>query len=62
MSLGDAHLDAGDAELARICLDEAVKAMNQAGAGLRLAEAIEARAECHRRAVPRTREAEERFA
>lgn len=48
MSLGDAHLDAGDAELARVCLDAAVKAMTEAGAGLRLADAVMARAECHR--------------
>ncbi|EST33350.1 hypothetical protein M878_13105 [Streptomyces roseochromogenus subsp. oscitans DS 12.976] len=49
MSLGDAHLDAGDAEQARVCLDEAVKAMTEAGAGLQLADAVEARARCHRR-------------
>ncbi|QHA09907.1 XRE family transcriptional regulator [Streptomyces broussonetiae] len=48
MSLGDAHLDAGDAEQARVCLDEAVMAMTEAGAGLQLADAVEARARCHR--------------
>ncbi|MEU9349005.1 NB-ARC domain-containing protein [Streptomyces sp. NPDC048278] len=48
MSLGDAHLAGGDAELARVCLDEAVTAMTEAGAGLQLAEALEARADCHR--------------
>ncbi|MGW2486720.1 tetratricopeptide repeat protein [Streptomyces sp. NPDC001606] len=49
MSLGEAHLDAGDADLARVCLDEAVTRMTEAGAGLQLAGAVEARADCHRR-------------
>ncbi|MFJ2813873.1 tetratricopeptide repeat protein [Streptomyces sp. NPDC087294] len=49
MSLGDAHLTAGDPELARVCLDSAVDAMTEAGAGLQLADAVEARARCHRR-------------
>ncbi|WEO95191.2 NB-ARC domain-containing protein [Streptomyces sp. FXJ1.172] len=48
MSLGDAHLDAGDAEQARVCLDGAVEAMTEAGAGLQLADAVETRARCHR--------------
>ncbi|WP_308310977.1 tetratricopeptide repeat protein [Streptomyces sp. GbtcB6] len=49
MSLGDAHLDAGDAQQARVCLDEAVKAMTEAGAGLQLADALDVRSQCHRR-------------
>ncbi|MFD8719350.1 tetratricopeptide repeat protein [Streptomyces sp. NPDC059629] len=49
MSLGDAHLDAQDAEQARVCLDEAVKVMTEAGAGLQLADALDARSRCLRR-------------
>ncbi|WP_369359656.1 NB-ARC domain-containing protein [Streptomyces sp. cg2] len=48
MSLGEAHLDAGDADLARVCLDKAVAAMETVGAGLQLADAVELRAKCHR--------------
>ncbi|MCN9240223.1 NB-ARC domain-containing protein [Streptomyces sp. RY43-2] len=48
MSLGETHLDAGDADLARVCLDKAVEAMNAAGAGLQLADAAELRSRCHR--------------
>ncbi|WP_416985718.1 tetratricopeptide repeat protein [Streptomyces sp. T028] len=59
MSLGDAHLEAGDAELARVCLDEAVKAMTDAGAGLQLADALVTRAECHRVLGRPTEEAED---
>ncbi|MFI1365042.1 NB-ARC domain-containing protein [Streptomyces griseochromogenes] len=59
MSLGDAHLGASDAELARVCLDEAVKTVTEAGAGLQLADALEARAECHRRSGRRAEEAED---
>ncbi|MHC0432032.1 NB-ARC domain-containing protein [Streptomyces sp. O3] len=59
MSLGDAHLESGDADLARVCLDEAVKAMTEAGAGLQLADALVARAECHRRAGRPPQEAED---
>ncbi|WP_225099402.1 tetratricopeptide repeat protein [Streptomyces sp. CoH27] len=59
MSLGDAHLDAGDAEQARVCLDEAVKAMTETGAGLQLADAVEARARCHRLSGRRAEEAED---
>ncbi|MFI2202481.1 NB-ARC domain-containing protein [Streptomyces sp. NPDC020192] len=59
MSLGDAHLDAGDAEQARVCLDEAVKVMTEAGAGLQLADAVEARARCHRASGRRAEEAED---
>ncbi|WKE73001.1 tetratricopeptide repeat protein [Streptomyces sp. WP-1] len=50
MSLGEAHLGAGDLELALVCLDKAVEAMATEGAGLQLADALEQRAECHRRA------------
>ncbi|MEU9188010.1 NB-ARC domain-containing protein [Streptomyces sp. NPDC048484] len=49
MSLGEAHLDAGDADLARVCLDEAVKVMEEDGSGLQLADAAFLRASCHRR-------------
>ncbi|MEV5879784.1 tetratricopeptide repeat protein [Streptomyces sp. NPDC052101] len=59
MSLGDAHLDAGDVEQARVCLDEAVKAMTEAGAGLQLADAVEVRARCHRLAGRLAEEAED---
>ncbi|MDX3452311.1 tetratricopeptide repeat protein [Streptomyces sp. ME02-8801-2C] len=48
MSLGEAHLEAGDTDLARVCLDKAVKAMETAGAGLQLADVFESRARCHR--------------
>ena len=48
MSLGEVHLDAGDQDLARVCLDKAVKAMETAGAGLQLADVFESRARCHR--------------
>ncbi|MEU2714951.1 hypothetical protein [Streptomyces sp. NPDC007205] len=48
MSLGEAHLQAGDVDLARVCLDEAVQAMTEDGAGLQLADAAETRASCHR--------------
>ncbi|MFF6980322.1 NB-ARC domain-containing protein [Streptomyces sp. NPDC008343] len=48
MSLGELHLDAGDADLARVSLDKAVKAMETAGAGLQLADVFESRARCHR--------------
>lgn len=48
MSLGEVRLDAGDADLARVCLDKAVKAMETAGAGLQLADVFESRARCHR--------------
>ncbi|MER5547515.1 tetratricopeptide repeat protein [Streptomyces sp. NPDC002589] len=59
MSLGDAHLDAGDAELARVCLDKAVEAMTEADAALQLADALEARSRCHRRAGRPAEEAED---
>lgn len=59
MSLGDAHLEAGDTEQARVCLDQAVKAMTEAGAGLQLADAVEARARCHRLSGRRAQEAED---
>ncbi len=59
MSLGDAHLAAGDGDLARVCLDEAVKVMTEAGAGLQLADALMARARCHRDAGRRALEAED---
>lgn len=59
MSLGDVHLAAGDVELARVCLDEAVTAMTEAGAGLQLADALEARADCHRLAGRPAQEAED---
>ncbi|KUL45129.1 XRE family transcriptional regulator [Streptomyces regalis] len=59
MSLGDAHLDSGDTELARVCLDNAVKAMTEAGAGLQLADALVARAESHRSAGRPAQEAED---
>ncbi|MFB8178904.1 NB-ARC domain-containing protein [Streptomyces sp. NPDC055966] len=59
MSLGDAHLDAGDAEQARVCLDAAVTAMTEAGAWLQLADALEARARCHRLAGRPEQEAED---
>lgn len=48
MSLGEVHLDAGDPDLALVCLDKAVKAMEAAGAGLQLADVFESRARCHR--------------
>ncbi|MET9099622.1 NB-ARC domain-containing protein [Streptomyces antibioticus] len=51
MSLGEMHLDAGDPDLARVCLDKAVKAMEAAGAGLQLADVFESRARCHRLAA-----------
>ncbi|MEU4930767.1 NB-ARC domain-containing protein [Streptomyces yokosukanensis] len=59
MSLGDAHLEAGDAEQARVCLDAAVETMTEAGAGLQLADAVEARARCHRRSGRPAQEAED---
>ncbi|KPI02816.1 NB-ARC domain protein [Actinobacteria bacterium OK074] len=49
MSLGETHLDAGDVDLALVCLDKAVEAMDTAGAGPQLADATELRARCHRR-------------
>ncbi|MDG9718826.1 NB-ARC domain-containing protein [Streptomyces sp. DH24] len=57
MSLGEAHLDAGDTELALVCLDRAVETMETAGAGLQLADATELRARCHRLAGRPAREA-----
>ncbi|MHB9858917.1 NB-ARC domain-containing protein [Streptomyces sp. YIM S03343] len=48
MSLGEAHLDAGDLEQSRVCLDKAVDVMTATGAGLQLADAAELRARCHR--------------
>lgn len=48
MSLGEAHLDAGDTELAAVCLDKALGIMEAEGAGLQLADAAELRARCHR--------------
>ncbi|WP_234332138.1 tetratricopeptide repeat protein [Streptomyces sp. NRRL F-5650] len=59
MSLGDLHLDAGEADRARVCLDEAVKVMTEAGAGLQLADALVARARCHRAAGRAAQEAED---
>ncbi len=59
MSLGDLHLDAGDPDQARVCLDEAVKAMTADGAGLQLADALIARARCHRDAGRTAQEAED---
>ncbi|WP_413099365.1 NB-ARC domain-containing protein [Streptomyces sp. Inha503] len=59
MSLGEAHMDAGDTDLALVCLDQAVKAMETAGAGLQLADATELRARCHRLAGRPGQEAEE---
>ncbi|MFF3912128.1 ATP-binding protein [Streptomyces sp. NPDC001852] len=50
MSLGETHLEAADPDLARVCLDQAVEAMETAGAGLQLADALELRARCHRSA------------
>ncbi|OIK23287.1 tetratricopeptide repeat protein [Streptomyces malaysiense] len=50
MSLGEAHLRAGDPELALVCLDRAVEIMTAEGAGLQLADALEQRAEGHQRA------------
>ncbi|MYU04467.1 XRE family transcriptional regulator [Streptomyces sp. SID8366] len=47
MSLGEAHLRAGDPELALVCLDKAVETMTAEGAGLQLADALEQRAEGH---------------
>jgi tetratricopeptide (TPR) repeat protein len=57
MSLGEAHLDAGDTDLALVCLDQAVEAMETAGAGLQLADTTEQRARCHRLANRPAREA-----
>jgi hypothetical protein len=48
MSLGETHLDAGDGDLALVCLDKAVTLMDSAGAELRLADAVELRARAHR--------------
>ncbi|MFI9586574.1 tetratricopeptide repeat protein [Streptomyces sp. NPDC052236] len=48
MSLGETHLDAGDAALARVCLDKAMAAMATEGAELQLADAAELRARCNR--------------
>ncbi|MFJ3824181.1 ATP-binding protein [Streptomyces nodosus] len=48
MSLGEAHLDAGDPDLARVCLDRAVETMETEGAVLQHADALELRARCHR--------------
>ncbi|MFH8443499.1 tetratricopeptide repeat protein [Streptomyces sp. NPDC018026] len=59
MSLGDLHLDAGDPDQARVCLDEAVKVMTEDGAGLQLADALQARARCHRAADRTTQEADD---
>ncbi|MFH8284701.1 hypothetical protein [Streptomyces antibioticus] len=47
MSLSGVHLAEGDPERARACLDRAVEAMTEAGAGLQLADALMARAEYH---------------
>ncbi|WP_129311748.1 tetratricopeptide repeat protein [Streptomyces sp. L2] len=49
MSLAEAHLDAGELDLAGVCLDEAVTAMTGAGAARQLADTFEMRASCHRR-------------
>ncbi|MGV4982846.1 NB-ARC domain-containing protein [Streptomyces sp. NRAIS4] len=57
MSLGETHLEAGDTDLARVCLDRAVEAMETAGAGLQFADALELRARCHRSADRATDEA-----
>ncbi|NUS84660.1 MAG: tetratricopeptide repeat protein [Streptomyces sp.] len=48
MSLGETHLDAGDAEAARVCLDEAIATMGREGAELQHADAAEMRARCAR--------------
>lgn len=48
MSLGETHLDAGDAEAARVCLDEAIATMDREGAELQHADAAEMRARCAR--------------
>lgn len=59
MSLGEAHLDAGNTDLAQVCLDKAVASMERAGAGLQLADAFESRARCHRLADRPDRAAED---
>ncbi|MEW2624659.1 NB-ARC domain-containing protein [Streptomyces sp. NPDC048106] len=59
MSLGEAHLGAGDPELALVCLDKAVETMTAQGAGLQLADALEQRAECHHRTGHPERAAED---
>ncbi|WP_267243999.1 ATP-binding protein [Streptomyces sp. PR69] len=57
MSLGETHLDAGDPELARVCLDEAISTMGREGAELQHADAAELRARCARRLGRRAEEA-----
>ncbi|MER6328288.1 NB-ARC domain-containing protein [Streptomyces sp. NPDC001034] len=59
MSLGEAHLGAGDPELALVCLDKAVGIMTAEGAGLQLADVLEQRAECHDRSGHPARAAED---
>ncbi|MGW0821003.1 NB-ARC domain-containing protein [Streptomyces sp. NPDC002845] len=59
MSLGETHLDAGDTDVARVCLDKAIAAMDTAGAGLQLGDAAELRARCHRVSDRPTEEAED---
>ncbi|MEU5023894.1 ATP-binding protein [Streptomyces milbemycinicus] len=48
MSLGETHLDAGDAEAACGCLDEAIATMGREGAEFQHADAAEMRARCAR--------------
>ncbi|WP_066933194.1 tetratricopeptide repeat protein [Streptomyces sp. NBRC 110611] len=46
MSLGETHLDAGEYELAQVCLDQAIATMRSVGAELQHADAAELRARC----------------
>ncbi|MEV7415756.1 NB-ARC domain-containing protein [Streptomyces sp. NPDC089919] len=48
MSLGETRLDAGEAAIARVCLDRAVETMEKEGAALQLGYALELRAGCAR--------------
>ncbi|MEU8824847.1 tetratricopeptide repeat protein [Streptomyces sp. NPDC048636] len=48
MSLGEAQVEVGDADQARVCLDKAIATMGDEGAALQLADATELRSRCHR--------------
>lgn len=57
MSLGENQLNSGDFRLARVCLDKALETMENEGAELQRADALELRASCARRAGDATDEA-----
>jgi tetratricopeptide (TPR) repeat protein len=49
MSLGETRLNADDPHIARVCLDKALTAMDQEGAELQYADAVELRSRCARK-------------